>query len=253
MKDWLIKKLGFPSRSIVNRRIPKKTFFNQGLSSKVREMFTSQIEGIFLLSISNQDVMNLPPYKDENRNYSEVFWIYLELRTTKNIHRIIEAVHETLPNPSVLILYNESSIMISTCHKRLNKNNEHKVVIDTPINTPWFTSHVENEEEYLKLLNLISVSNLSLENMYLFYDDLQQWLICTKMIPLLGRMPGDKGNRKLILENLNEIENYQQTINHLKSRQKEELEFGVKMEFHINIKHFENKKKQHLQVLKELC
>ena len=69
LREWAIEKFEIPQRTVLNRKVPKKTFFSQGdLSKKEKELFTSQIEGIYLLSVMNRQSMNISPYQSEEHH-----------------------------------------------------------------------------------------------------------------------------------------------------------------------------------------
>lgn len=254
LREWFIKRLEIPIRSIGNRKIPKKAFFNQGdLSKAEKELFTSEIEGIYLLSVMNQQSVNIPVYKTEEINYSEVVWIYIHLRFTQNYNRIVSAVHKCIPNPVVLIMESpEKKVIMSTCHKRLNKYNMSKVVADQPIITSWFQPKDE-EGLYNKLLDALNILKLSFNNLYEFYDDINQWLQCEETISLVDVFPINKESRERVVKILNEVKDLKKEVKNLEQKQKDQLEFGVKMDFYIKINLKEQQITQHLNVIRNLC
>lgn len=254
MREWLINRLQIPQRAVLNRKIPKKAFFTQAdLSTTEKEMFTSQIEGIFLLSVMNQQSMNIPIYQDDEFNYAEVVWIYVELRTEKNINRIIGAVHKSIPNPVVLIVgSSEGRILLSTSHKRLNKNDKTKVVVEQPTITDWFNPREENTA-YSNLLNALVVSNLSFENLHSIYEDIHHWIICEELIQLIGTIPTSSDNRKEAVNIFSNVQKHRKEVEQLQQEQKGQLDFGAKMDLHMKIKRQEQQINSQLQEIKELC
>ncbi|KKC55562.1 hypothetical protein OA45_01787 [Bacillus sp. UMTAT18] len=254
MREWLINRLQIPQRAVLNRKIPKKAFFTQAdLSASEKEMFTSQIEGIYLLSVMNQQSMNIPIFQDDEFNYAEVVWIYVELRTDKNINRIIGAVHKSIPNPVVLIMSSsEGHILLSTSHKRLNKNDKTKVVVEQPTITDWFNPN-EGSTVYSILLNSLVVSNLSFENLYSIYEDIQQWIKCEEVIRLVGKIPTSKDKREEVINTLNNVQKHFKDVEQLQLEQKGQVDFGEKMELHMKIKRQEQQINLHLQQIRELC
>jgi Domain of unknown function (DUF4391) len=254
MREWLINRLEIPQRAVLNRKIPKKAFFTQAdLSTSEKEMFTSQIEGIYLLSVMNQQSMNIPIYQDDEFHYAEVVWIYVELRNTKNINRIIGAVHKSIPNPVVLILSSpEGQILMSTSHKRLNKIDKTKVVNEQPIITNWFNIE-EDDTPYTKLLSSLVVSNLSFESLHSLYDDLHQWLTCEELIQLIGATPSSSDKREAAICILTNLQRNRKDVDQLQLEQKAQVDFGAKIDLHIRIKQQEQQIQIQLQQVKELC
>ncbi|MFD2703593.1 DUF4391 domain-containing protein [Paenibacillus shunpengii] len=254
MREWFIQRLEFPSRTVLNRKIPKKAFFTQAdLSTSEKEIFTSQIEGIYLLSVMNQQSMNIPVFQTDDYHYAEVVWIYVQLREKKNINRIISAVHKSIPNPLVLIMESsDGEILMSTCHKRINRNDNTKVVVEHPTITNWFESKAE-DGAYTKLLNALTISNLSFENLYCIYNDVHQWLKCEKLISLVGSIPVSIENREKVVYIMDKVQENQREVGQLQHEQKGQLDFGAKMEFHMKIKRQEQQINIQLQQIKELC
>jgi len=254
MREWLINRLQIPQRAVLNRKIPKKAFFTQtDLSTTEKEIFTSDIEGMHLISVMNQQSMNIPSYQDDEFNYSEVVWIHVELRTTKNINKIASAIQKAIPNPVVLILSSpEDQIVLSASHKRINKNDKTKVVVEQITMTDWFYPE-EEDTPYSKLLNALIVSNLSFENLYRFYDGIDQCIRCEECIQLVGSIPTGLENREEAITILNSLEKYRKEVEQLQLEQKGQVDFGVKMDLHMKIKQQEKKIQNRLQHLKELC
>ncbi|WP_242280164.1 DUF4391 domain-containing protein [Bacillus cereus group sp. BfR-BA-01428] len=254
MREWIINRLEIPARTVLNRKIPKKAFFTQAdFSTSEKEMFTSQVEGIYLLNVMNQQSTNIPIYQDDEFHYSEVVWIYVELRTLKNINRIIDAVHKSIPNPVVLIMgSSEGQILLSTCHKRLNKNDQSKVVVEQPIITNWFNPKGK-DTAYSKLLNVLVVSNLSFENLHSIYEDVHQWIRCEELIQLIGTMPVSSDKREEAVNMLSNVQKRRKEVEQLQQNQKGQLDFGAKMDIHMKIKRQEQQINTQLQQIKELC
>jgi len=254
MREWFINRLDIPSRSVLNRKVPKKAFFTKAdLSTSEKEMFTNQIEGIYLISVMNQQSMNIPIIQTAEYHYAEVVWIYVQLREEKNINRIASAVHKSIPNPVVIIMESsEAKILLSTCHKRLNKNDITKIVNEQSIITDWFQPKVE-DGAYSKLLNALTISNLSFENLFCIYDDVHLWLKCEKLIPLVGSLPLNKKYREKAVNALVQVQEHQDVVEQLHQEQKRLHDFGAKIDLHMKIKQQEQQINIQLQQIKELC
>ncbi|MFA8439956.1 DUF4391 domain-containing protein [Pueribacillus sp. YX66] len=243
----------FPERTIINRKIPKKTLFSQvGFSPTEKDLFTSEIEGIYLLSIMNEDSMNLQAFYTDEFNYAEVIWIYVRLRRKNQLKKIAETMHKAFPNPSVLVLSLHNQIALSTAHKRVNQNDRTKVVIDEPIITNLFHGK-EALTPYNKLLGSITSTKLSVVNVYALYDDLHQWLRCEPLIPLTDTFSTIRETREQIINILDDIHENQDKIHQLKQEQKRQIEFSVQMDLHMEIKKCEKHINEQIHELKGLC
>lgn len=254
MREWLINRLEIPPRTVLNRKIPKKAFYTQAdLSTSEKEIFTAQVEGFYLLSVMNQQSTNIPIYQDDEFHYAEVVWIYVELRTAQNINRIIGAVHKSIPNPVVLIMSSsEGKMLLSTSHKRLNKNDKTKVVVEQPIITNWFNPQ-KDDTPHSKLLDALVIPNLSFENLHSVYDDIHQWIRCEEMIQLVGEIPTSTHKRELAVSLLSKVQIHRKEVEKLQLEQKGQVDFGAKMDLHMKIKRQEQQIHTQSQHLKELC
>jgi hypothetical protein len=254
MSEWFINRLEIPARTVLNRKIPKKAFFTQAdLSTSEKEMFTSQVEGVYLLSVMNQQSTNIPIYQDDEFHYAEVVWIYVEVRIINNINKIIGAVHKSIPNPVVLIVgTSEGQILLSTSHKRLNKNDKSKVVVEQPTITDWFNPK-EEDTAYSKLLNALVVSNLSYDNLHSIYKDIHQWIRCEVLIQLVGTMPTSSDKCEEAVKILSNVEKHRKEVEQLQQDQKGQLDFSARMDIHMKIKRQEQRVNIQLQKIKELC
>ncbi|MCD8501443.1 MAG: DUF4391 domain-containing protein [Bacillaceae bacterium] len=254
MKDWLVERLGIPKRTVVNRKISKKVFFTQAdFSIKDKELFTAEIESIHLVSVMNQDSMNIPSLKTEDVNYSEVVWVWVLLREIQYVNRIINTIHKSIPNPVILFMESpEGNMLVSTSHKRLSKTDVTKIVFEQPTITEWFPIR-EVDYPYNKLLDALTISNLSYKDLYDFYDDIHCWLESSKIISLMGTFPKEKDSRTKIITLLNDFNDSHKEIERLQNAQKGQLDFGAKMELHMKIKQKEQQTDILLQHIKELC
>jgi hypothetical protein len=254
MREWFINRLEIPPRTVLNRKIPKKAFFIQAdLSASEKEMFTAQVEGIYLLSVMNQESTNIPIYQDDEFHYAEVVWIYVELRTDKDKDKAISAIHKSIPNPVVLITsLTEDQILLSTSHKRLNKNDKTKVVVEQPTITDWFNPW-EEDTPHAKLLNALVVSNLSFENLHSIYEDIHQWVRCEELIRLVGTIPISSDKRDVAVNILSNVQKHGKEVEQLQLEQKSRVDFGAKMDLHMKIKQQEEQINTQLQQIKELC
>lgn len=254
MRNKLIHLFELPKQTVINRHVPKTTFFqNASLTKKEQDLFTSQIDGIYLLSMMNEQSMNVPGYESEDRVYEVINWIYVKLRQKQHTNRIIQAIHQSIPNPLVIIagLGNEE-LLLSTAHKRLNKVDETKAVIEEPIVTNWFKLD-PLEETYENLLRALQSQNLSIENIFRLYQDIYDWIQCEKAIDLADIFPNEQQMRTKVIHHISEIEKYRRQIKQLNTNEKDNLNFGDKMKLHMKRKKIEQLVANQIDNIKGLC
>jgi len=252
MRNRIIKNLQLPRAIVTNNHIPKKSFFkNAELTKAEMNLFTSDIEGIYLLSVMSPDYSNVPSYQTDEFHYQEIYWVYANLRSDKHVHRISKAIHKSLPNPVVLIISEEEKIAISTAHKRLNKQDNTKVVLEEPSLTHWF--HIEPmEKAYINLLYNIQIEHLANENMYEFYEDVNQWIKVERAIEYINNLPEKKHRHDVIIQ-LDNITSLNKERKKFVQEEKETVSFGDKMQLHMQRKKVDQKINNRIEILKELC
>ena|SRR5699024_8557355 len=253
MRNRIIKKLQLPRAIVTNNHIPKKSFFkNAELTKAEVNLFTSEIEGVYLLGVISPDYSNVPSYQTDEFHYREIYWVYANLRSDKHVHRISKAIHKSLPNPVVLILgVVDEKVAISTAHKRLNKQDNTKVVLEEQSLTHWF--HTEPmEEAYANLLDNIKIEHLANENMYEFYEDMNQWIKVEGAIEYTKNLP-EKAHRHDVIIQLDNIASLKKERKKFDQEEKETVSFGDKMQLHMQRKKINQKISNTIETLKELC
>ena len=234
MKEKIVKILNLDSDQVLlDKKIPKVKFYNQEDFNKGEEkIFTRDIDNIYLLSVLNEDTINIHPYVTDECNYSELYFIYIELRTKESYSKITEAVHSILPNPVVLILVFGDKINISTATKRINKSDKTKQIIDEYNISNWIDAVNPDKDDKL-FLEAVNIKNLTFENFYKLYVDFSNRVYMVGLVELLGAYIF---SRKLDMAGIKKLfSKYQQLdieINRLKSKEKETLNFGDKVAIH---------------------
>jgi translation elongation factor EF-1beta len=254
MRNTIIKRLDIPKSTIINRKIAKQHFFTQGnLTKSEKELFTSEIESIYLLSACNQNRLGVPKFTNDQMRYVEVDWIYVKFRSTVRYQRLIRVMHRTLPNPLVVIAEGEqSNLSFSASHKRLNQNDDSNVVIENIEITPWID--IDNDDEVTgRLIERINFNHLSYANLYYFYDDVHLAIQFSYLIDDLNCYPLADVDRDELKSLLDALQFLNTVIYDLNQLQKEQIEFGKKMELHIKIKQKEQQQNQLHQQIKEMC
>ncbi|WP_186576906.1 DUF4391 domain-containing protein [Aquibacillus kalidii] len=254
MRDQLISLFQMPQKTIFNRKIAKKHFHEQGqLTTAEKELLTTEIESIYLLSICKQDTLKTPKYVNENRRYEEIYWLFISFKSIKRYERMIKLFHKVMPNPIVILASDEyENISISTAHKRLNHNDETKTVVEDAICSPRIKlSNVDEAAQ--RFLQRICFNNLLYSNLYTFYESIDSAVRMSALIEKISSYPKMNASSEELIPLINSLDDADKNINQLQQLQKEQLGFGEKMELHIKIKKQEQEKDQLLNRIKELC
>ncbi len=254
MRKELIEKLQMPKRTVLNRNIPKKQFYEQAeLSNQEKELIKDDIESIYLLSICRQDTLNVPKYVDKDLHYEEIYWVFVSLKSTKRFEKVCETIHRAFPNPVALVCSNAGQdIAVSTGHKRLNQNVSNKSVVEE-LNLSPFIDPYSHDEGAVRFIERLSFPSLSHQNFYKFYDDLSKATEVSQLISVIDSYPR-KGqciyDSKMVIKEMNIID---EELLRLKKEHDDQTVFGEKMNIHMKIKQVEANKEQLLNQLKEMC
>lgn len=254
MRQAVIKRIGLPNGAIVNRKIAKKVLSSQAdLTNQEKELLTSDVESIYLLGVANQQTTKVPEYTTDEIRYSEVLWVYVKFREDKAITKVVTFIHKALPNPCVLFIETANGlIQISTSHKRINKSDPTKTVLVKIEQTTCFSLD-HPESPYQPLLDRIQLSNLPFIHLERFYEAIHEAVRYGKIIEQINLYPSleaDNGKINQLLDKLGQIE---MKLKELTKQKNENLDFGRKMELHMQMKKQEQQQVTILKKLKELC
>lgn len=254
MRKQLIDLLQMPQKTIFNRKIPKKQFYEQGqITTDEKKLLTTEIDSIYLLSICKQDNLHIPKFVHEDRRYEEIYWLFISFRSIQRLDRMIKMFHKTMPNPLVILVTGEDeNICISTAHKRLNANDQTKAVVEDVQTSPWlsFTSTNRGIQRFLERLRF---NNLSYRDFFAFYDSVNAAVRMSVLIEKTGNYPLLNRSSDELLPLMDAFETAEQNVAQLQQQQKEQLDFGEKMEIHMKMVKQEENKKQLLEQIQELC
>lgn len=220
-----------PESCNVGNIIYKKLFYENGdLAVSDKELFTDVINKITWLYCMKRDTINIKPYKDEARDYSEIEFLEVTVTEDKKIRRIAEIIMRTITYPMVLVFKLNDSIKIVTAHVRINQNDSSQNTIDEFISTGWL-------KEDDAFFNRLDMMKMNFTNCYILYCDIVDTISIYNAECILGKpssMSGDKAR-----EFLSKINNIGAQIETLKSSIKNETQFNRKVELNIKIKQLE--------------
>lgn len=252
MKDRLINRFEFPKKSIVNRILAKDIIVGSGqLTPKEKEYLISEIERVYILAVLNERSTNIPALKTEQYLYEEILCLFVQLRASTKTEQLIKLFHLIFPNPVFLIIgLPEKKLILSTCHKRLNLQDDSKVVREEIKSTEPF--HLENDVGYNKLVDSTVFSKLPFSDLYQSYNWIHNNIGLSRAIQYIDRFPRPEIDREKMIQGLDNVEDLCNAILAFKREQKRAIEFNKKMDWHMKIKRKEQQMKKEIDVLKEM-
>lgn len=247
-----INKLNIPEVCELNKNVYKSLFYDKSdMKYSDKQVFTKDIEKISWLYTLKEDTISISAYGDEEKDYSEIAIIEVDLRKTNRIERVADIMQRTIPYPLMIIFKYENNILINLAHKRINKADHEKATYNQLIQTDWIDLEKLNEQEK-HLIDNLNFQDLSYFNFYQFYSDLVERVIAYKFSKYTGQYKLDNNrNSEDMLSLLSKIENNEVKIKSLKRKIKKENQFNKKMDLNINIKKLKNKNNKLIETLEE--
>ena len=232
------------------RKIPKNTFYKEDDFNKTYEkLFTKDVDSIHIISALNKNIINISTFKSDNYNYSEIYYIYVSLKSITKIDDIIKIIHNIIPNPCIITLQYNDYIYISTATKRINKNDKTKQVIEEYFDTSKLDLDYlsEIEKEFLKNIN---IKNNSFENFKRFYLDISNKIFIFNIQELRwGYKKTNVENIDMLINKFKKYKKAKSELTTIESNFKEEINMWAEAILHTQIV---EKKKELEKILKEI-
>lgn len=239
MIDKIIEILSFPDKAVKIRKITKKLFYdNAVLNKREKDALVSEIESIKLIAMINEDSFNIVKFRDEDYDYTDIAVIYIDLRKNDRMKTIAKILHEAIPYPALLILGYKNLTVFSTASKRLNKTDKNKVIIEEINFSPCICMDNSNEKD-MDFLDRLKTNTLPYENLYKFYTELDNRIYLTKAYSIFSKYPKTTKNIIKCKSIIKQIEEVSREMELIIKQQKQELNFGRKMDMQLKIKEFE--------------
>jgi hypothetical protein len=120
----------FPESTIIGRKIPKKSFYeNVQLSTSIKKKFVEQIDRIVFANKFSKDTLNIPKTAD----VEEVFMFDISLKDNAYLERIegvLGVIDQSVPYPILYQFKLRESVIYKIAYKKRNKNDPNKSVVD---------------------------------------------------------------------------------------------------------------------------
>lgn len=226
--------MDIPKNCEVGNTIYKKLFFeNAKLSKADRDTFTRNIDKIKWDYSLKPDNINIKPYKDDIREYDEIEFITVKLRSPHKTKRMAEIIMRNIQYPMLLTFENSNEIRLFTGHLRINQADGSKNTIDEFIFTDWID--LDNlDENDIALLDDLKIKNLNFTNFYTLYNCIIENIIrynISKFSYISSNL--DVYELKAIYD---EILNINNKIEFIRGKIKKETQFNHVVKMNIAIK-----------------
>ncbi len=242
MIELLYSKLAIPETCHLGNRVYKRLFReNAELSVTDRKAFADDIDTITWQYTLKPSTIPIQVYEDDDREYSEIAVLQVNLKTLRRTARIAEIIHRAIPYPLVLIFAFEGSCALSLAHKRFSHAEKGATVVEEFRTTEWIDL-VHPTPTQQEFLDSLTISSLPFTHFFAFYSGLVERLISLDCAHLtgayvIGTTIGQRESRRkrLAICHALELEITEQRVS-----VKKETRFNRQVELNIKIKELES-------------
>lgn len=227
----VVETIGFPLACKINKKIDKKLFIeNFSLNINERKILSANVERITLEYLLNKNNINILPFVDEERDYSEIAFVRVEI-TNKTKYKTITSIIQNIPYPLIIFIQCEKTLMVNISPKRINKSDSSKLVVEESHFTDWIDILNPSEIE-IAFIESLAAKNHPFTDLYAFYNSYLDRIIAFNASKHSGTLRSNE-DTKVILE---EITVHEAKITKLKNKIKKETNFNDKVNLNIELK-----------------
>jgi hypothetical protein len=199
----------YPTRTRVDKLIPKSKFYSEGgANTRVERLFIEQIESIYWANKLSSATMNIESQED----LREVQIFSVNARAEMLDLEIFRYIDKLIPSPIIFEVYFQDKVKVIAAYKRLNQADNSKVVIGDYFQTEWLPIERQDLPLFLRL------------------SELYEFLI-SQLLP-------NKTNATSLADKMRlnqEIAQLETRIKQLEQQLKREKQFNRKAELNINL------------------
>lgn len=231
--------LGLPKGCCINARMPKKTFTDNPefqLKKEEKSILKEEINSIYFECSLKPSLLNIPKFEDENVRYEEIEVFKLTISNKDKYAKSCELLQKYIQYPMIIIVECNNHIMINAAIKKINKNDNSKLIIDEMIYTDWINKDDLSEKEisFFESLNISNINRNNLFNVYNGYLNCIKSFIATKYSNEFEIKSIEEVSKDI--EILNRISDLENEVDTLKKNIKKESNMGAKVELNVKIK-----------------
>lgn len=245
-KLWEI--FSFPEAAILEKKIPKKLLIeNAQLGVSEKRIIKENVDQIFWQYTLKSTTCPVIPYKDDERDYSEIAVLLVELPSSKSFAKIAESIHRAIPYPLLIVLTANDSkrLSLSVAPKRFSLAEKGAVVAEPIYTTPMLdmSTFSKNESDFL---NSLRWSGLPLTHYFELYESIVDRFIAYECSQFSGVFKVEKKSDRI--EILKSCKNMKQQIAELSNILKN-ADFNEQVSLNVKIKKKETELKNLIQTL----
>jgi hypothetical protein len=238
----LIAALALPQESLVNQRVPKKQFLENGAPTAAdRRAIQDGIEEVLWVAALKTNAIGVPAFRDLTREYLEIAVLAAKFRDGAKTAHLVELIHRAIPYPVALIAEAGELVSFSVAHKRFSLGEEGHVVLDEEVSAASLDGS-PGEEAFLASL---AVASLPSGNLFTCYQGWLERIVAFDAARITGCFrlidsPGCNTQRRAALEEYARLE---KEIAQLRAQATGEKQINRRVELNLEIKRCEERLK----------
>lgn len=225
----LIDTFALAHGTAVNKtRVPKARFLElPTVNAQKRKLLADEVDNVTLLAVFNEDTTNIPPLKNSEVVYEEVYFFQVALKKDTHLSELNQLLQSNITNPAVIFYTLDTVVAISVSPKRLHKSEAGKTVSDSVFLTPWLDITNVRDYDFLAEGKVTSCSFMHLER---FYQDFTNYVRHAEMLRLIDTLTIDRKRDWSVLEPLlKQLRTINSEIRRLSEEERKHTSFGDKL------------------------
>lgn len=220
------------------QRVPIKTLLEQlQPTADNKKLITERVNKIELVSLLNNQIIHIRPYKDDEYSYQAIYVLQIVLKGKDKLIELSSQLHSAFPEPTILIYQYIDTEWISVAPKRINKLDENKTVIEDVT-----VQEIKNDAH-----QHLDLSTLSAVNLREYYLSVVDRIYRIGVYSLTGLFPRNNIDCKYFIK---EYQRINARINSLKEQYKKASMKSEKMEIDDEIYDEEQNQKKLMRSIK---
>lgn len=239
MMDTFYDGLGLPTACYVGQRVFKKQLLaNSSLTRAAQKMVQTDIETISWAYSLKPTNMPIPPYEDGEREHTELNILHAQLRHEQRYQRLAEIMHRIIPYPLLLLFAGQTEIALTLADKRLNRADQHKVVVERVYDTGWVSLTTPTAWQ-ADFLTDFALPNFSYQNFYALHQDMVRRVLALNRAAHTSRyqpQPPGTGPLNAQIAQLAALDALEQEAASLHRQLKQEKNLGKQVNLNVRLK-----------------
>jgi IS1 family transposase len=229
--------LNLPASTRQSIRIYKKQLLeNADLTATDRKHIQQDIDTLEWRHVLKAGTCDILPFKDEERDYSELHLIHVTLKSPAHIKRLGEVLQRAIQYPLLLVFEHAGQICIQMADKRINRADSTRLTVEASHDSGWLAV-IEPDAVTRGFLQAFRFDACDQQHLYALWQCLTDKLAGLETARYTGHYVAtpmlDREQRRGVLQQLHALE---QQLANIRATLKRETQFNRKLELNMQAK-----------------